>query len=133
MIEFEILARGLYRPDQLRITYDPSLRMPVTPAIQHWMDDYWERKLAMAKAQDYPLFDAPLYRYISAESRADGTLHLVLGDTSYKEYVTTRAPEFSTGRSRAELGNTLSVCSVIETSDGHILLYRRQGVDVYSG
>jgi 8-oxo-dGTP pyrophosphatase MutT (NUDIX family) len=131
MLEFEILARGPYRSDQLRITYDPPLRMPITPTIQEWMDDYWNQKLALAKSEGYPLFDAPLYRYISVESR--GTLQLVLGDTSYKEYVTSRAPEFSEGRSRQELGNALSVCSVVETSDGCILLDRRQGVDVYEG
>ena len=28
MLEFEILARGLYRPDQLSITYDPTLVEP---------------------------------------------------------------------------------------------------------
>jgi 8-oxo-dGTP pyrophosphatase MutT (NUDIX family) len=133
MLEFDILARGLYRSDQLRITYDPSLRMPITPAIQAWVDHYWERKLALAKEQSYPLFDTPLFRFISAQAHLDGTLHLVLGDTSYKEYVTTRAPEFSTGRSRQELGNALAVCSVVETSDDYILLDRRQGVDIYEG
>jgi 8-oxo-dGTP pyrophosphatase MutT (NUDIX family) len=57
----------------------------------------------------------------------------VLGDTGYKEYVTTRVPEFAQGRKREELGNALSVCSVVETSDGYILLDKRQGVDVYVG
>src|ERR1051326_4333071 len=83
MLEFEILARGLYRPDQLDITYNPSLRMHTSPAIQ--------------------------------------------------EYVTTREPEFARGRARQELGNALSVCSVVETDDGYILLDKRQGVDVYEG
>ncbi len=133
MLEFEVLARGLFRPDQLHITYDPSLRMPVNPAIQAWMDALWEQKLAAARTQGYPLFDAPLYRFIQAESRDDGTLHLSLGDTGYKEYVTTRVPEFFEVYSREELGNALSVCSVVETSDGHILLDKRQGVDVYVG
>jgi 8-oxo-dGTP pyrophosphatase MutT (NUDIX family) len=133
MLEFDILARGLYRPDQLNITYDPSLRMPVTPEIQAWMDTFWEQKLAAAREKSYPLFDAPLYRFIQAEARENGSLYLHLGDTGYKEYVTTRVPEFFEGRARAELGNALSVCSVVETSDGHILLDKRQGVDVYVG
>ena len=133
MLEFNILARGLYRPEQLVITYDPSLRMPVTPAIQSRMDHFWERRLAQAQEQGIPLFDAPLYRFVSAESRADSTLHLVLGNTSYKEYVATRSPEFSQRRSREELGNALAVCSVVETRDGSILLDRRQGVDIYAG
>jgi len=133
MLEFEILARGLYRPDQLDITYDPTLRMPINPTIQEWMDALWQQKLAIAREKGIPLFDAPLFRLIHVESRPNGTLHLVLGDTSYKEYVTTRVPEFAHGRTRPELGNALSVCSVVETSDGYILLDKRQGVDVYNG
>ncbi len=133
MLEFEILARGLYRPDQLNITYNPSLSMPITPTIQQWMDTLWQQKLAIAREKGFPLFDAPLFRLIHAEAQPNGTLHLVLGNTSYKEYVTTRVPEFAQGRTRQELGNALSVCSVVETSDGYILLNKRQGVDVYNG
>ncbi|HVB75046.1 MAG TPA: NUDIX hydrolase [Ktedonobacteraceae bacterium] len=133
MLEFEILACGLYRPDQLDITYNPSLRMPTDPAIQQWMDDLWTQKLLIAREKGIPLFDAPLYRFVDVEARADGILHLTLGDTGYKEYVTTRVPEFYMGRQRQELGNALSVCSVVETSDGYILLDKRQGVDVYAG
>jgi 8-oxo-dGTP pyrophosphatase MutT (NUDIX family) len=133
MLEFEILAQGFYRPNQLEIIYNPSLRMPTSPPIQAWMDTLWEQKLASAREQNIPLFDAPLFRFVEVEAKANGTLHLVLGDTGYKEYVTTRVPEFSQGRKREELGNALSVCSVIETSDGFILLDKRQGVDVYVG
>jgi len=133
MLEYEILARGLFLPAQIAITYDPSLRMATGPAIQQWMDTLWAQKLTMAREQDFPLYDAPLYRFVDVEARADGTLHLTLGDTGYKEYVTTRVPEFYMGRERQELGNALSVCSVVETSDGYILLDKRRGVDVYVG
>jgi 8-oxo-dGTP pyrophosphatase MutT (NUDIX family) len=190
MIEFEILARGLYRPDQLVITYDPSLRMPTTPAIQQWMDTLWQQKLASAQQEGYPLYDSQLFRFVHAEAWREGQveegnrvgasptrtfydgehptlyssgpvpqspspwigdaplqsgdpslrspsdrdrLHLVLGDTSYKEYTTTRVPEFAEGHSRQELSNALAVCSVIETSDGSILYERRRRVAVYVG
>ena len=133
MREFEILARGLFRPSQLVITYNPVLRMPANPAIQQWMDELWEQKLASARERSIPLFDAPLYRFVDGETPGDGTLHLTLGDTDYKEYVTTRSPEFSQSRRRAELGNALAVCSVVETSDGYILLDKRRSVDVYAG
>jgi len=153
-MEFEILARGLYRPEQVVITYDPVLRMPVDDAIQGWMDDLWQRKLAIAREKGVRLFDAPLFRLVKVETGVEGRgqggqwemvgrgqtgqgqaspVHLVLGDTSYKEYVTTREPEFFWGRRREELSNALGVCSVVETSDGYILLDRRQGVDVYAG
>lgn len=133
MREFEILARGLFRPDQIVIDYNPALRMPTSPAIQRWMDTLWAQKLALARQQGTPLFDAPLYRFVDAEKSAAGILHLKLGDTGYKEYVTTRVPEFSRERTRQALGNALAVCSVVETGDGYILLDKRRGVDVYVG
>jgi 8-oxo-dGTP pyrophosphatase MutT (NUDIX family) len=142
-MEFEILARGLYRPERVVITYDPALRLPVDDVVQGWMDDLWRRKLAMAREKGVRLFDAPLFRLVSAMGRMNEQvqagrpqgppLHLVMGDTSYKEYVTTREPEFFRGRRREELSNALGVCSVVETNDGYILLDRRQGVDVYAG
>jgi len=133
MIEFEILSRGLYRPDQLIISYNSSLRMPINPAIQSWMDTLWQQRLAEAREKGVPLFDTDLFRLVDATSQPNGSLHLILGNTSYKEYTTTRVPDFFQNRTRQELSNALAVCSVIETNDGHILLDKRQGVDVYVG
>ena len=133
MLEFEIIARGFFQADQLDIHYDSSLRMPTTPAIGAWMEDLWQEKLKLAKERNVPLYDAPLFRYIEALVDAHNRLGLVLGDTGYKEYVTTRQPEFAARHPRQELGNALSVCSVVETSDEYILLDKREGVDVYEG
>jgi 8-oxo-dGTP pyrophosphatase MutT (NUDIX family) len=133
MLEFEILAQGLYRPEQLVISYNPALTMPKSPETAAWMDTLWEQKLTEARARQRMLFDTPLFRLIEVGAHADGTLSLLLGNTSYKEYVTTRVPEFANKHARAELSNPLSVCSVVETSDGHILLDKREGVDVYVG
>ena len=132
MLEFEILAQGCYRPEQLTITYDPTLRMPMNPTLQNWMDNLWQEKLLIARQKNVPLFDAPLFRLIDATAQTDKLL-LTLGDTGYKEYVTTRTPAFAQAHSRQELGNALGVCSVVETRDGYILLDKRQGVDVYVG
>src|SRR5215469_16836597 len=128
MIEFEILAHGLFRPEQLSITYDPTLRLSVSVGTQAWMDNLWQEKLARARETNTRLFDSPLFRFICVSTTPDGLLHLTLGDTSYKEYVTTRVPDFAQSRNRDELGNALSVCSVVETSDNYILLDKRQGV-----
>ena len=97
------------------------------------MDVLWEQELAQAKEQGKRLFDTPLFRFIKAAAQADRALHITVGDTSYKEYVTTRSPRFARVRGQMELGDPLAVCSVIETSDGYILLDQRQGVDVYVG
>jgi 8-oxo-dGTP pyrophosphatase MutT (NUDIX family) len=133
MLEFEILARGLFRPDQLAIHYDPSLTMSFSPVIHAWMENLWQEKLAHARKRNVPLYDAPLFRLIEAGVAANDTLALVLSNTGYKEYVTTRVPEFANHHTRQELGNALGVCSVVETSDGHILLDKREGVDMYVG
>ena len=133
MLEFEIIIQGLYRPNQLTIQYDPNSHISVAPQTQIWMDEFWQEQLQQARLQNKRLFDAPLFRYVDAQSSTDQSLHLTLGDTSYKEYVTTRTPLFAQNRARQELANPLAVCSAIETSDGYILLDRRQGVDVYAG
>ena len=133
MLEFEILARGLYRPDQLLITYDPALTMPITPAMQAWMDTTWQQQLGQAHEQNFRLYDSQLFRLVSVASMPDGKLSLILSDISYKEYSTTRIAEFSRGRVRQELGNPLAVCSVVETTDGFILYEQRQKTAVHQG
>jgi 8-oxo-dGTP pyrophosphatase MutT (NUDIX family) len=132
MLDFCVLARGLYRPGQLSTTYDSARHLILSEEQHIWMEQFWQEKLRQAQQQQYLLFDAPLYR-LNAVTQHEQQLHLDLGNTSYKEYVTTRSPEFSHGKSSAELSNALSVCSVVETSDGVILLDKRQGVDVYVG
>src|SRR6266700_5005391 len=97
-MESEILARGPYGSEQVVITYDPALRMPVDEAVQGWMDSLWQQKLAMAREKGVQLFDAPLVRLVSVETGVEGwgqegrpqqgrgqasLVHLVLGDTSY--------------------------------------------------
>ncbi len=132
MIEFEILVSGFYSPDQVRIVYDPGQSLVISPEIQQWMDNLWSQKLQQAKERQTLLYESPLFRFVEASDQ-NGCLHLVLSDTSYKEYVCTRTKEFTDHHSRQELSNALAVCSVIETSDGYILLDKRQGVDVYVG
>ena len=133
MLEFEIVARGLYSSEQVCVHYDPTLQMPRDQQLQNWMDTLWQERLQQAQQRGKRLFNAPLFRFCAAMPHPDGTLHITVGNTSYKEYVTTRIPDFAHSHTRAELGNALSVCSVIETSDNFILLDKRQGVDVYEG
>ncbi len=161
-LEFATLAHGLFRPEGLIVHYDPTLCIHPDPQEQSWMDNLWQEKLQQAQQQHRRLFDAPLFRLVDASTRPafrktqpthwvsvphdplqfisplppsplDTALHITLGNTSYKEYVTTRTPAFSQNHTRAELGNALGVCSVVETSDNYILLDKREGVDVYVG
>ncbi len=132
MLEFEILARGLFRPSELHIAYDPSLRMPIDSTIQAHIDQLWQQQLTIARQQQIPLFDSSLFRLVHVEVD-EGTLHLTLGDTTYKEYTASRQPAFVQERSRQQLSNPLAVCSVVETCDGFILYEQRQHVAVHAG
>lgn len=134
MMLFDILVSGRFRQEQLVIDYDPERRLVVTPEEQVWMDTLWQEKLAEAQRRQSLFFDAPTYRFIDAQlNQADNILTLKLGPTTYKEYVTTREPAFAQKHTRDELGNTLAVSSVVETTDHVILLDKRQGVDVSNG
>ncbi len=133
MLEFEFLARGCYTPEQLVLDYNPVYRVSLTTEMQTELERLWHEKLALAEKQAFLLFDGKLFRWIYVEERNDRTLRVKLGDTSYKEYVATRTPEFSQQLTREELSNPLSVCSVIETLDGYILLEKREGTDAHNG
>ncbi|HJT59980.1 MAG TPA: NUDIX hydrolase [Ktedonobacteraceae bacterium] len=133
MLEFEILTRGFFRPSEVDIIYDPSLRMPIDSALQASIDELWQQQLAIAREQKFPLFDAPLFRLVHVEAQPGGALHLILGDTTYKEYTVSRQPVFAQGLSRQQLSNPLAICSVVETSDGFILYEQRQHVAVHAG
>lgn len=135
MLEYELLARGLFRLDQLAITYDPALRMPMTPEIQAWMEHEWRTQLAIAREQQFALYDADLFRLIHAAARPDGMLAVTLGDTTYKEYSTTRFPQFARmfGYAREQLGNALAVCAAVETSDGYMLYEKRRKTALHFG
>jgi hypothetical protein len=60
---------------------------------------------------------------VQATDLQGGILRLVLGNTNYKEYATTREPDFARGRNHSELSNALGVCSVVETYDGYTVMY----------
>lgn len=131
MLEYEMITRGLFRADDVDISYDPTLTMPVTPVIQARMDALWQKKLTSTQQRNVPLYDRPLYRYVGAKLvPQDSRLILKLGNTSYKEHITSCEPEFSSQHPRAELSNAISLCSVVETSDRYILLDKRADADV---
>ncbi len=133
MLDFEFLARGCYTFEQVSVDYNPTHSILLSVEMQDEMEHIWQEKLAVAQAQKFPLFDGKLFRLIYAEERADQTLRVKLGNTSYKEYVATRTATMVQQLTRDGVSNPLSVCSVIETLDGFILLEKRQGTDVHDG
>jgi len=133
MLEFEFVVRGRYTPEQLVIDYNAARHMVLTPAMQVEMERIWGEKLVQAQEHNFPLFDGNLFRLVEMQVARDSTLHIMLGNTGYKEYAATRTPEFVQQLTRDGISNPLSVCSVIETLDGYILLEQRRGTDGHDG
>ena len=135
MTEFELLARHIYRPEQLLVDYspNPARRMSLTQQQSESIESRWQQRLALAHAQGRRLYDGPLFRLVAVEPRSDGMLHLKLGDVGYKEYTATRDDEVERNRPQFERANPLSVCGAVETSDGYILLEQRPMTGVHAG
>jgi hypothetical protein len=144
MLEFEILARGLWRREQVKLDYQPEQRLPLTEEGATWIETRWQEKLKQARERGTPLYDAPLFRFVEISASSANELCLLVGETGYKEYVTTRdvgargwvKGGWVLGGAHVWDGkpsNPLAVCSVVESSDGYLLLDLRRGVDVYEG
>ena len=133
MLEFEFLVRGCFTPNEIVVNYLPELHLLLADDLRSEMERIWQQKLVQAQQQGFRLFDGKLFRMEEVEQAADQTLHILLGNTGYKEYVATRTPAFLQQLTRKGVSNALAVCSVIETLDGFILLEQRQGTDGHDG
>ena len=132
MHDYAVLVHGPFRPRQLVISYTPGAHRVARPGDQTYIDRVWQDTLEQARRMGIPLYDGELFRLMSFEPRS-GQLGLYLGDTTYKEYVATRAPEFYRERSEEELAQPLAVCAAVVTQDDRILIERRQRSEVGIG
>lgn len=101
------------------------------------IEQVWSEKFKEAIQKGKSLFAGPQYRLSSYGILEDGRIRLELGPTDYREFIGTNVeagkdPEYMTallqrGKERhndedAYFSNTLAVCSVVETSDGKIVV-----------
>lgn len=129
-LPFDILVRGNFDTETVKVFYKPSLRMSNDDYISSLIEMIWSKKVQEASKRGVPMYDGRLFRLY--DYRVDGnTLSLYLGDTSYKEYVGTRDKEFYESYGREALANPLAVCAALVSSDGKILVAKRQIGDIY--
>ena len=130
--EFEIQVAAIVRPGQIVACYSPDPPTPRSPEEIASIDRTWEERLLECQKTGVPLFDGSLFR-LQAHHLHDGILTLDFSNTTYKEYVGTRAASYARTHHRSELANPLAVCAVVRTSDAKILVEKRSGADVYVG
>jgi len=125
---FEVLVEGVFTRRDVHATYDANSTMPTSAESLAWIARRWTDRAGRAKRSNIPLFNGRLFRLTDFRADAD-QLFLSLGNTTYREYVGTRAREFYERRQRTELANPLAVCAVIVTADNGVLVAERQRVE----
>jgi 8-oxo-dGTP pyrophosphatase MutT (NUDIX family) len=122
---FHLLTIGPFERPQVRCTLTPD-RMMRNSESDRLIEEAWSRRERDARARGQMFYAGPMCRFRSWQV-VDGGLHLVYGMTDYRELVGTNIshPEIGAQFGDDYLSNGSGVCSVIETSDGHVIAHRR--------
>lgn len=128
MTAMRFLTLGDWGPGQVRAEWVPGTRI-IVPAVEAAIDDAWQNAL---RRPGIRLFDGPMCRLESWEPRGP---HLLLrfSPTSYKPFMGTNLtnPALADTYGPDVLANPLGVSAILETSDGWLMLGRRNAAVAY--
>lgn len=116
-------ALGDWTPGQVRVRWVASGRR-IVPEVERLIDAAWQAALQRPGVK---LFDGPMCRMERWRTAADGTLELDLSVTGYKAFLGTNMahPKLAERHGRDVMANPVGVSPALETSDGYLLLGRR--------
>jgi 8-oxo-dGTP pyrophosphatase MutT (NUDIX family) len=122
-------AVGDWGQGDVRLKWTPQSTRRVVPAVERIINETWDR---VANKQGVHLFDGPMCRVESFEASSD-VLRLTLSPTSYKPFLGTNLhnPQLAEQYGRDVLANPVGVSTVLETSDGFLMLGRRNASVAY--
>ena len=126
----EFLRAGDWGPGDVEVEWVASTRR-VVPEVEALIERAWAEATARPGAH---LFDGPACRLERWEVSPDGTrLRLALSHTSYKPFFGTNMshPELADRYGPEVMANPVGVSPALETSDGMLLLGRRNGAVAY--
>jgi 8-oxo-dGTP pyrophosphatase MutT (NUDIX family) len=125
---FRILHVGDWTPGQVVSITEPNSRALI-PAVEAAVEEAWARALARPGVL---LFDGPMCR-LQSWSAADRPLTLRLAPSSYKSFFGTNIthPEFAARYGPDVMANPLGVSPTLRTSDGWLLMGRRNASVAY--
>jgi 8-oxo-dGTP pyrophosphatase MutT (NUDIX family) len=128
VIPFRILHAGDWTPDQVVSFTEPNSRAIIAP-VETAIEQAWERALARPGVL---LFDGPMCRLQSWQADPQ-SLRLNLAPSSYKAFFGTNIshPEFAAAYGPAVMANPLGVSPALRTSDGWLLMGRRNASVAY--
>jgi 8-oxo-dGTP pyrophosphatase MutT (NUDIX family) len=125
---FRILQAGDWPPGRVRSVFEPNSRTRI-PAVEAAIEAAWITAKARPGAL---LFDGPMCRLQSWSADAESlTLHLA--DCGYKPFFGTNIshPEFAGRYGPGVMANPVGVSPAVETSDGHLIMGRRNDSVAY--
>ena len=126
---------GDWHPADVRTRWVRSSHAP-PPEVTELIESAWQRALQRPRVK---LFDGPMCRMESwavlggASDAINGGLELVLSPTTYKAFMGTNMshPELADRFGQGVLANPVGVSPALETSDGFLLMGRRNAAVAY--
>jgi 8-oxo-dGTP pyrophosphatase MutT (NUDIX family) len=132
---FNILARGLWNPENIKVNYSGEFSAKITERISHFIDEKWNLAKCKAEETGQELFSSDLVR-LKGFYESNNDLILNIGETTYKEYVGTNlhineiGEIIESSQLLEYLSNPLATCAVVVSNDDKILIGRRSGKTV---
>lgn len=124
------LQTGDWGPDDVDVEWVPGTRR-IIPEVEALIDRAWTAAVARPGAH---LFDGPMCRLERWEASPDGRrLRLALSETSYKPFFGTNMshPELADRFGPEVMANPVGVSPALETSDGFLVMGRRNASVAY--
>jgi hypothetical protein len=127
-LSFKIHFARELSPQQVHSHWSDAAR-PLPPEVESKIESAWRAAVARLGKR---LFDGPMVR-LDSWRFDDGQLHLTFGHTSYKLFLGTNLthPELADEFGPQVLANPLGLSAVLESSDGYLLLGRRNSNVAY--
>ena len=123
---YEMLFRGHVAPDAIGVEYVPG-GPPRSAELADAVAREWSERVERAAREGIRLTNGALLR-LARYGAGDGRLRLVLGDTTYADFLATNGePERRVRMPWEELANPLGTSALVLTRDGSCLLGLRGG------
>jgi hypothetical protein len=123
------LAIGDWGPGHVRLSWAERSSRRIVPEVERIIEETWARVLARPGVH---LFDGPMCRVESIRANP-AAIDITLSPTSYKPFLGTNLenPELAERYGRDVMATPAGVSTAVETSDGFLMLGRRNASVAY--
>lgn len=120
--DYEILFSGNLKENQI-VLHDIRQKKEFSPKVQELIEGEWE---AVLLNKEIFIFNGAVSSLDHFEYR-DSVLHIYYCESDYKAYYGTNIKNSNTLSEQKDLAYALAVCTIVESSDGKIIVGKRGG------